>query len=290
MGSRFRTIPVVMQSSRKYLHFKTGMLCGLWLVVTILTSSDGISWTKQKINTKQTIYGVAYGNGMWIIGDSAGRLFTSRNGTSWTINEEASKLLGSINDIAYGNGMWVGVGNSGAIFTSSNGISWKKQSSGTTSGLWRISYYSGTWFASGGLGIFESNDAINWIQQYNGGEIRKVACSNGIAVAVGVRGTILTSNISNIKDFIKQLHSLEQKHLIATEKAADNKALKEAEENKKNAIEEANQQFEERRKEIVQEILHKPLVVPLLCFFQDIPLLLVKIAPLLPTPTHIPLP
>ena len=54
--------------------------------------------------------------------------------------------------------MWVGVGNSGAIFTSSNGISWKKQSS-TTSGLWR---HSGTWFASGGLGIFESNDAIKY--------------------------------------------------------------------------------------------------------------------------------
>ena len=61
--------------------------------------------------------------------------------------------------------------------------------------------------------------------------------------------------VSNIKDFIKQLHSLEQKHLIATEKAADNKALKEAEENRDNAIEEANQQFEERRKEIIQEIL-----------------------------------
>ena len=60
---------------------------GMWVVVggngTILTSNDGKSWTKQKINTKQTIYGVAYGNGMWIVVCDDGSIFKSSNGTSW---------------------------------------------------------------------------------------------------------------------------------------------------------------------------------------------------------------
>ena len=196
-------------------------LCGvayansMWVAVgqygTILTSSDGISWIKRNSGVSNHFYGVTYGNGMWVAVNWNKTIVTSSDGISWIKQNSVSQGLCGV---AYANSMWTVVGNSGAIFTSSNGISWKKQSSGTTSGwFWRISYYSGTWFASGSVGIFASNDAINWIQQYNGGEIRKVACSNGIAVAVGSRGTILTSNISNIKNFINELHKLEQQSI-----------------------------------------------------------------------------
>ena len=181
---------------------------GIWIVVgqygTILTSSDGISWINRNSGVSNNFYGVTYANSMWVAVGAGGTILTSSDGISWT--KLTNPTTHNLTEIAYANGIWVIVGYSGSILTSKDGISWKKQSSGTTSGwFWRISYYSGTWFASGSVGIFASNDAINWIQQYNGGEIRKVACSNGIAVAVGSRGTILTSNISNIKNFINEL-------------------------------------------------------------------------------------
>ena len=193
---------------------------GMWVVVggngTILTSNDGKSWTKQKINTKQTIYGVAYGNGMWIVVCDDGSIFKSSNGTSWekiptvfrkverrVINRglgmKFSKTIiigttGFLRRVAYGNGIWVAVGNND-IFTSSNGTSWTKRTT-DIKGAYGAAYGNGIWIAvsSNGQILRSSNNGVSWTQIINVGTLYGVAYGNGMWVAVGNRGAIFTSN------------------------------------------------------------------------------------------------
>ena len=52
---------------------------------TILTSSDGISWTKRTSGKGEYLKGVTYGNGLFVtVGSLLGIILTSPDGNSWT--------------------------------------------------------------------------------------------------------------------------------------------------------------------------------------------------------------
>src|SRR5205085_3317340 len=77
------------------------------------------------------LYGAAYGNGLFVAVGSAGNMFTSLGGVTWTANSIASTTY--LHSVAFGNGRFVAVGASrGADMTlslpticySTNGTSW----------------------------------------------------------------------------------------------------------------------------------------------------------------------
>ena len=51
---------------------------------TILTSSDGISWTKRTSRKWGFLKGVTYGNGIFVTDGNSGTILTSPDGNSWT--------------------------------------------------------------------------------------------------------------------------------------------------------------------------------------------------------------
>ena len=51
---------------------------------TILTSSDGTSWTERTSGTSEYPGGVTYGNGTFVMVDQDGIILTSSDGTTWT--------------------------------------------------------------------------------------------------------------------------------------------------------------------------------------------------------------
>jgi len=51
---------------------------------TILTSSDGILWTKRTSGKWEYLSGVTYGNGLFVTVGNLGNIYTSSDGTSWT--------------------------------------------------------------------------------------------------------------------------------------------------------------------------------------------------------------
>ena len=61
---------------------------GLFVTVghsgTILTSSDGTSWTERTSGTSDYLYGVIYGNGLFVSVGEEGIILTSSDGTNWT--------------------------------------------------------------------------------------------------------------------------------------------------------------------------------------------------------------
>jgi photosystem II stability/assembly factor-like uncharacterized protein len=103
----------------------------------IATSDDnGVTWTAREGNfLESNIYAIAYGNGLWIAGGSAGKIATSPDGVTWT--QRASSFGASvILSLTYApsGSTWVAVGGSGKLATSIDGLGWVQRSSsfGTT--------------------------------------------------------------------------------------------------------------------------------------------------------------
>ena len=51
---------------------------------TILTSTDGATWTSRTSGTSNYLYDVAFGNSTFVAVGASGTILTSTNGTSWT--------------------------------------------------------------------------------------------------------------------------------------------------------------------------------------------------------------
>ncbi len=59
---------------------------------TILTSSDGTSWTSRTSGTSNNLQGVTFGNSTFVV--AGNNILTSSDGTSWTL-----KTSGTSNDL-----------------------------------------------------------------------------------------------------------------------------------------------------------------------------------------------
>src|SRR5687768_10804583 len=56
---------------------------------SIITSRDGIHWTRRRLQTASNLYGVAFGNDTFVAVGEFGAIFTSTNGANWTQRRSA---------------------------------------------------------------------------------------------------------------------------------------------------------------------------------------------------------
>ena len=128
----------LMKSKRRIKVDETeGMFVTVGHSGTILTSSDGTSWTERTSGTSMSLRGVTYGNGQFVTVDDRGTILTSSNGISWT--QRTSGTSDYLYGVTYGNGLFVSVGDDG-ILSSSDGTSWKRKTSGTSETITGIIY------------------------------------------------------------------------------------------------------------------------------------------------------
>ncbi|SKC09268.1 WD40/YVTN/BNR-like repeat-containing protein [Dyadobacter psychrophilus] len=155
----------------------------------ILTSQDGISWSKKSLGTTQKLKSIAHGYGTFVIVGSAGALLTSTDGQNWT---QRPNGLDDLNDVAYVNYGFIAVGSNGVIKTSSEtGIDWSVRGSGTINELRSVKGgFNGRSVIVGNQGtILSSKDSKYWYQapfQDQTLSLSSVDCnlSNGRFVAV----------------------------------------------------------------------------------------------------------
>ena len=102
----------------------------------VVTSLDGINWTRRSAGTGQYLTGVAFGADRFVALGSLGSLLTSTNGIAWT---ESTIGPGIFNDITYGAGQFVAVGSDGRILTSPDGTTWTTRTSNTAADLNAVS-------------------------------------------------------------------------------------------------------------------------------------------------------
>jgi uncharacterized repeat protein (TIGR02543 family) len=167
---------------------------------SILSSPDGVIWTRKDFGISGSLRGITYGNGTFVaVGD--GIILTSTDGVNWT--RSSSTFSGQLNSVTYGNNTFVAVGE-GIILTSSDGINWTKTDMKAGDWLFGVTYGNGMFVAVGGLNgvnahgiILTSTDGVNWeISRISGtkGGLTKVTFGKDLFVAVGDSSSIVISN------------------------------------------------------------------------------------------------
>ena len=191
---------------------------GLFVTVgdsgTIFTSSDGTTWAKRNSGTSNDLYGVTYGNGLFVTVGEYGTFLTSPDGTTWTkspsdASATAAGPPGPAHRISYGNGLFVTYGTKGKIHTSPDGTTWTNRTcyygiavpyaeNGTPldEDLNGLTYGNGLFVAVGDNGtILTSPDGTTWAKRTSGTseEFLGVTYGNGIFLTIGLDGNILIS-------------------------------------------------------------------------------------------------
>ena len=134
---------------------------------TILTSSDGTTWTSRTSGTSETIRAITYANSTFVVVGFSGTILTSSDGTTWTSRTSgtSNKLLG----VTYASNTFVAVGKDGTILTSSDGTTWTSRTSGTSNDFNGVTYANSTFVAVGSSGtILTSSDGTTWTSRTSG--------------------------------------------------------------------------------------------------------------------------
>jgi hypothetical protein len=102
---------------------------------------------------------ITWGNNMFVVVGTLGRMARSTNGTSWTVIYEGSGATAStfanneaIYGITWGNGMFVAVGANGRAAISNNGTNWIPVTNTSFTGIIRNIAWNGTRFVAVGDG------------------------------------------------------------------------------------------------------------------------------------------
>ena len=192
----------------------------------VVSSSDGVNWTPQKIPDVTVFNSVTWSGDKLLVAGAAwnpdtqqieGAIFTSNDGTSWSppqltgtpwlwdISWTGSQLVAVGGDIFSSEGFRLG----GIILTSPDGENWTKQASGTDVDLYGVNYDSGSGLiiAVGGSTnffitdipnssvILSCADGINWTSRNSSNNqiYRNSASSGSETIVVGYAGAIKSS-------------------------------------------------------------------------------------------------
>ncbi|MHB1404644.1 MAG: WD40/YVTN/BNR-like repeat-containing protein [Desulfitobacteriaceae bacterium] len=208
MGSTYpvdSTIMAVTYGNGRYLSMVSDIT---------LTSSDGATWFASLSGLTANIYGLIYGNALFVAAGDKGIITLPPDGASWT--RQSSGIVNYIKGVIYDGSRFIAVGN-GAVLTSNDGASWASQSVDTNYDLNKVAFgknndnqdiylaVGSNGYPSGDQGIIvTSTDGAAWsmvnTRSDSNTPLADVAYGNGTFVAVGRNnqssgdyGVILTS-------------------------------------------------------------------------------------------------
>jgi hypothetical protein len=106
----------------------------------LLTSTNGLSWSSQAIDSGVWLVSITYGNGIWVVVGDQGTILESPDLKTWI--HATSVTTHKLNGVLYNGAVWVAVGEVGTIVTSSDAQTWTLQPaiSGVTGFLHGITY------------------------------------------------------------------------------------------------------------------------------------------------------
>jgi photosystem II stability/assembly factor-like uncharacterized protein len=138
---------------------------------TILTSTDGETWTKQNVavSVRSNLRDIAYNGKIYVIVGSNNVVLTSSDGSNWSATQiKPAAPTGTVfTGLAWNGSLFVAVGTEGVIYASPDGTTWTPQVSGTADNLWGV-VWVGNYFVAVTDGtqdsdpIIISSDGIHW--------------------------------------------------------------------------------------------------------------------------------
>jgi hypothetical protein len=151
--------------------FAGGQFVAVGINNTILTSPDGITWTRiPSLPTGISFTGVTYDGSRYVVSGyrftasatDRGVIAYSDNGVNWTIVTVASGQS-QFWDVTYGAGRFVVIGDNGVVYHSTDGVAWAAAASPVTSKLRAVAFADGLFLAVGDSGrILSSSDGVTW--------------------------------------------------------------------------------------------------------------------------------
>ena len=121
-------------------------------------------WTQATTPSFSTsaIFGVTYGNGLFVAVGGTGKIAYSSNGDLWTQAATPSFSTTGINCVTYGGGLYVAGGASGKIAYSSDADAWTQATTPSfgTDTSFGIAYNNDLFVAVGNTGKIASTDAL----------------------------------------------------------------------------------------------------------------------------------
>jgi hypothetical protein len=161
----------------------------------ILTSTDGLSWTRATAAQALQLQSVLFAQGQFIAPDGS-RIFRSLDGITWTASVSGASDLTSV---AYGNGVFVAAGNGAAIST--NGVNWTTATGLSGYHALALSFGAGQFVALASSSmVLSSADGMSWVENFLGNQLYfpsgTLAYGNGIFVGVGTQNLSSTVLVS----------------------------------------------------------------------------------------------
>lgn len=142
----------------------------------IYISEDGKAW--RRVDKDSNIYGLTYGNGLYVAVGYGGRVMTSKDGISWEYRETNTSFM--LRSVAYGAGVYIAVGGEGrhGMVMSYDGLEWFEASSGSNAQLMEIVWTGEMFVLVGGVwereprqwsagSIEYSSDGRNWVTHFS---------------------------------------------------------------------------------------------------------------------------
>lgn len=107
--------------------------------------------------------GVAYGNGVYVAVLSAGYIYSSPDGETWSKTADPALSTTTLSSISFGAGVFVVSGNNGLLMSSPDGQTWTTRTSSTTQNLTCVQFLQGAFYATGmNATLRRSADGITW--------------------------------------------------------------------------------------------------------------------------------
>lgn len=171
---------------------------------------DGVQWSNVSVGQTGLRCILATADGGFLIGReytissvATSDIYSSENGSLWNV----VATIGSgfvVADLAFGGGIYLAADANGKVYTSNDKINWGSSSAsiagGTSPFTTSVAYGAGVFVAttgnSAGRYIHSSTDGVTWTQRYSVGStniLNKVRFVNGVFIAVGANGQIITS-------------------------------------------------------------------------------------------------
>lgn len=130
--------------------------------VGIITSEDGISWSKVYAGTLEKINGIIWAMGKFVAVGDKGVILTSSNGKDWT-NVDLLKDKVDLHSVASSGKEIIATGDNGTVLVSKDGVHWEQRRMATAERINRVRWINDSYIAVGGaMLILTSKDGITW--------------------------------------------------------------------------------------------------------------------------------
>jgi antitoxin component YwqK of YwqJK toxin-antitoxin module len=134
----------------------------------IMTSTDGIAWTRRPIPLSNAWTSVTFGKGTYVVVGASGdgtRVMTSPDGIVWTVRRGIPNALWS--SVTFGNGVFAAVSSTGDLMRSTDGITWTDYTTSFTNSWSSITFGNNIFVAVSSQGqnggrVITSPDGITW--------------------------------------------------------------------------------------------------------------------------------